>query len=100
MRQIILAIVTAYMSYYALMQNFNNSGGGGIEKTIAALAVFGIEIYLISHIRELNKKERFAQGHRLCAGCGAGERIRHIRRAVHERARAAVRYRVGHLRGG
>ena len=58
MRQIILAIVTAYMSYYALMQNFNNSGGGGIEKTIAALAVFGIEIYLISHIRELNKKER------------------------------------------
>ena len=49
MRQIILAIVTAYMSYYALMQNFNNSGGGGIEKTIAALAVFGIEIYLISH---------------------------------------------------
>ena len=39
---------------------------------------------------ELNKKERFAQGHRLCAGCGAGVAVSAVLRALDEEDRAVV----------
>ena len=39
---------------------------------------------------ELNKKERFAQGHRLCAGCGAGVAVSAVLRALDEEDKAVV----------
>lgn len=39
---------------------------------------------------ELNKKGRFAQGHRLCAGCGAGVVVNAVLRALDEEDRAVV----------
>jgi len=39
---------------------------------------------------ELNKKNRLAPGHRLCAGCGAGAAVQGVLRAVDEGDRAVV----------
>ena len=39
---------------------------------------------------ELNKKGRFAPGHRLCAGCGAGVAVNAVLRALDEEDRAVV----------
>jgi pyruvate ferredoxin oxidoreductase beta subunit len=39
---------------------------------------------------ELNKKNRLAPGHRLCAGCGAGAAVQGVLRAVEEGDRAVV----------
>ena len=38
----------------------------------------------------LEKKERFAPGHRLCAGCGAGIAVRGVLRALREEDRAVI----------
>lgn len=40
--------------------------------------------------RELEKKERFAGGHRLCAGCGAGITVRAVLRALKPEDRAVI----------
>ena len=40
--------------------------------------------------RELEKKERFAGGHRLCAGCGAGITVRAVFRALKPEDRAVI----------
>lgn len=40
--------------------------------------------------RELEKKERFAGGHRLCAGCGAGITVRAVLRALKPENRAVI----------
>ena len=40
--------------------------------------------------KELNKKPRFAAGHRLCAGCGAGPAIQGVLRALDEGDKAVV----------
>lgn len=40
--------------------------------------------------RELEKKERFAGGHRLCAGCGAGMTVRAVLRALKPEDRAVI----------
>ena len=34
--------------------------------------------------KEVNKKDRLAGGHRLCAGCGAGITVRTVLRALKE----------------
>jgi pyruvate ferredoxin oxidoreductase beta subunit len=39
---------------------------------------------------ELEKKERFVGGHRLCAGCGAGIAVRSVLRALDEGDRAVI----------
>jgi len=46
---------------------------------------------------ELQKKERFAPGHRLCAGCGAGITVRAVLRALNEEDRAVVTNATGCL---
>ena len=45
----------------------------------------------------LEKKERFAPGHRLCAGCGAGIAVRGVLRALKEEDRAVVGNATGCL---
>ena len=40
--------------------------------------------------REVEKPERFAGGHRLCAGCGAGIAVRGVLRALDEGDKAVV----------
>ena len=40
--------------------------------------------------RELEKKERFAGGHRFCAGCGAGITVRAVLRALKPEDRAVI----------
>ena len=45
----------------------------------------------------LEKKERFAPGHRLCAGCGAGIAVRGVLRALREEDRAVVGNATGCL---
>lgn len=40
--------------------------------------------------REVEKKERFAGGHRLCAGCGAGITVRAVLRALKPEDRAVI----------
>ena len=46
---------------------------------------------------EVQKKERFAPGHRLCAGCGAGITVRAVLRALNEDDRAVVTNATGCL---
>jgi len=43
-----------------------------------------------NHKRELSKPERFAPGHRLCSGCGAGILCRAMTRALDEETRAVI----------
>ena len=43
-----------------------------------------------SHKKELSKPERFAPGHRLCSGCGAGILCRAMTRALDEGDRAVI----------
>ena len=45
----------------------------------------------------LEKKERFAPGHRLCAGCGAGIAVRGVLRALNEEDRAVIGNATGCL---
>ena len=45
----------------------------------------------------LEKKERFAPGHRRCAGCGAGIAVRGVLRALKEEDRAVVGNATGCL---
>ncbi|MEA4922712.1 MAG: thiamine pyrophosphate-dependent enzyme [Eubacteriaceae bacterium] len=40
--------------------------------------------------KELEKKERFAGGHRLCAGCGAGVAVRAVLRALEPEDKAVI----------
>ena len=40
--------------------------------------------------KEVNKKERLAGGHRLCAGCGAGIAVRGVLRALKEEDKAVI----------
>ncbi len=40
--------------------------------------------------KEVNKKDRLAGGHRLCAGCGAGVTVRTVLRALKEEDKAVV----------
>ena len=47
--------------------------------------------------RELEKPERFAGGHRLCAGCGAGVAVRGVLRALEEGDKAVVGNATGCL---
>ena len=47
--------------------------------------------------KTLEKKERFAGGHRLCAGCGAGIAVRGVLRALKEEDRAVVGNATGCL---
>ena len=47
--------------------------------------------------RELEKPERFAGGHRLCAGCGAGVAVRGVLRALDEGDKAVVGNATGCL---
>lgn len=46
---------------------------------------------------ELNKPERFAPGHRLCAGCGAPIAVRSVLRALHEGDHAVIANATGCL---
>ena len=39
---------------------------------------------------ELSKPERFAPGHRLCSGCGAGILARAVTRALDEEDKAVI----------
>ena len=39
---------------------------------------------------EVEKKERLAPGHRLCAGCGAGVAVSSVLRALNEEDKAVV----------
>ena len=43
-----------------------------------------------NHKKELSKPERFAPGHRLCAGCGAGILCRAVTRALDEGDKAVI----------
>ena len=43
-----------------------------------------------NHKKELSKPERFAPGHRLCSGCGAGILCRAMTRALDEETRAVI----------
>ena len=43
-----------------------------------------------SHKKELSKPERFAPGHRLCSGCGAGILCRAMTRALEEEDQAVI----------
>ena len=43
-----------------------------------------------NHKKELSKPERFAPGHRLCAGCGAGILCRAVTRALNEGDKAVI----------
>ena len=45
--------------------------------------------------KELNKKQRFAPGHRLCAGCGAGPAIQGVLRALDEGDKAVIANATG-----
>ena len=47
--------------------------------------------------KTLEKKERFAPGHRLCAGCGAGIAVRGVLRALNEEDRAVIGNATGCL---
>ncbi len=47
--------------------------------------------------RELNKPERLAGGHRLCAGCGAGIAVRGVLRALEEGDKAVIGNATGCL---
>ena len=47
--------------------------------------------------REVNKPERLAGGHRLCAGCGAGITVRGVLRALKEEDKAVVGNATGCL---
>ena len=47
--------------------------------------------------REVNKPERLAGGHRLCAGCGAGIAVRGVLRALEEGDKAVVGNATGCL---
>ena len=47
--------------------------------------------------RELEKPDRFAGGHRLCAGCGAGVAVRGVLRALEEGDKAVVGNATGCL---
>ena len=47
--------------------------------------------------KTLEKKERFAPGHRLCAGCGAGIAVRGVLRALKEEDRAVIGNATGCL---
>ena len=38
----------------------------------------------------LNKEERFAPGHRMCAGCGATIAVRNVLRGLHEEDEAVI----------
>ena len=45
----------------------------------------------------MNKKERLAPGHRMCAGCGATIAVRAVLRALHEEDRAVIGNATGCL---
>ncbi len=47
--------------------------------------------------REVNKPERLAGGHRLCAGCGAGIAVRGVLRALEEKDKAVIGNATGCL---
>ncbi|MGI6722149.1 MAG: thiamine pyrophosphate-dependent enzyme [Anaerovoracaceae bacterium] len=47
--------------------------------------------------QELNKKERFVGGHRLCAGCGAGVAVRGVLRALEPEDKAVITNATGCL---
>ena len=50
-----------------------------------------------NHKLELSKPERFAPGHRLCAGCGAGITCRAMMRALDPQDKAVVTNATGCL---
>ena len=45
----------------------------------------------------MNKPERFAPGHRMCAGCGATIAVRAVLRALEEKDRAVIGNATGCL---
>ena len=45
----------------------------------------------------MNKKERFAPGHRMCAGCGGAVCVRNVLRGLHEEDHAVIGNATGCL---
>lgn len=78
------------------MNRFTQKSGSEIREGAACVYVGGnMEAYNFKEI--MNKPERLAPGHRMCAGCGGTVAVRGVLRALHEGDKAVVGNATGCL---